>query len=90
MVHRPDHVDWGWHTASRELPADVLADLALAVPHFDAVEMARALVRITDIMARIGPELAHQRGIGHPDQAVAAIRAMIREQLAPSLGQADN
>jgi len=80
IVHAPERVDWGWHTARKDLPAAVLDRLTRAVPHLDPVEIIEALMVTTDLMAELGPELAAARGVTHPSPE--GIRQLVADAAA--------
>lgn len=82
LVHVPEHADWEWHTARKDLPAYMLDRLAEAVPRFDPAEMAEALLITADLMAEIGPGLAQAGGVAYPERGAAAIHDWIRQTAA--------
>ncbi|HWI61955.1 MAG TPA: nucleotidyltransferase domain-containing protein [Symbiobacteriaceae bacterium] len=79
LVHKPEHVDWGWHTARKDLPAFMLERLATAVPRFDRREIADAFLVTADLMAEVGPELARLANVTYPQRGADAIHGWIRE-----------
>lgn len=79
LVHYPEHADWGWHTARKDLPEWMQGRLATAVPRFDPGEMAAALLVTADLMAEVGPELARLGGVSYPAVGAAAIHGWVRE-----------
>lgn len=78
-VHAPQRLEWGWHSASKDLPAFMLEGLAAAVPRLDPAEMADAFLATADLMAAVGPELARLRGVTYPEKGSRAIHGWIRE-----------
>lgn len=78
-VHAPERLTWGYHSISKDLPPHLLNGLTAAVPRFDPAEMAEAFLVTADLMAAVGPELAHLGGVTYPEKGAAAIHGWIRE-----------
>ena len=82
LVHAPSRVEWGWSKVHEDMPASVLDLLAATVTPLEYAQMAQALLNLTALMTRHGPELADAYGGSYPNAAASTVAAMVSRMLA--------